>query len=137
MSEDLISNNFVDNINRTVIKKTLWFSKAVLSLTIIYAIADLLNWYNPFVLSMKMDNLSNTEYFNYRILPVVDIILLSSSIISWSYCVKANKFINLSFEKNDADLFNKAYQYFYRSSKLIFTVTFLAIAGLTTRLFLK
>ena len=45
MSDDLISNNFVDNVNRIVIKKTFNFSKAVLTLTIVYSILELTNWY--------------------------------------------------------------------------------------------
>jgi len=137
MSEDLISNNFADNINRRVIEKTFRLSKVILIFTIIYAIEELLAWYTVIVKSVNLTNLSFPDFYDLRIMPVIDSLLLITSIISWSYCVKANRLIHLSFENNDADLFNKAYQFFYRSAKLIFASFFLATLTIGIRLLLK
>ena len=137
MTEDLLSNNFVDNINRTVIEKAFRLSKFVLVLTIIYAIEELLAWYSIIARSINMSNLSFFELYDLRISPVIFILLLISSVISWSLCVKANRLIHLSFENNDTDLFNKGYQSFYRSAKLVCASFLIAIITVGARLLLK
>jgi hypothetical protein len=137
MSEDLISNNFVDNINRTIIKKAFKLSKVVLVLTIIYAIEELWAWYSIIARSINLTDLTFFELYDLRISPVIFILLLMNSVISWSFCVKANRLIHLSFENADADLFNKAYRFFYRSAKLVFASFSIAIITIGIRLFLK
>ena len=137
MSEDLISNNFVDNINRTIIKRTIRVSKAVLILTILYAIAELVVWYTLIARSINFTDLSRADFYDLRITPVIAVLLLTSSIISWLYCVKANKLTYLSFENNDADLFNKAYLFFYRSARLIFASFALATLSVSIRILLN
>ncbi len=137
MSEDLISNNFVDNVNRIVIKKTFNFSKAVLTLTIVYSILELTNWYIAISDTIGKIISSYSVFFNYRIIPVIAVILLSMGIVSWGYCVKANKLIELSFQKNDANLFNKGYELFYKSARLIFASFSLAIVSVVIRLLLN
>jgi len=137
MSEDLISNNFIDNVNKTIIKKTFVLSKVVLIFTIVYAVLELLNWY--FVLSILpgTSHLTTVTFVGYRVIPVIHVILLGGSIFSWSYCAKANKMINLSFEKNDADCFNTGYRFFYKSVIVTLFLFLLAIVGVCIMLLLR
>lgn len=45
MSEDLISDNFVDNVDKILIRRVLLAIKISLVLFILYAILQLLQWY--------------------------------------------------------------------------------------------
>src|SRR5882724_2042803 len=102
MNEDLISNNFGDSINKAIIKKTFTLSRVVLAFTIIYSSLELLSWYFTLSILAGTNLVTAAAYFSYRITPMIHVILLSMSVISSSYVVKANKMIDLSFEKNDA-----------------------------------
>jgi hypothetical protein len=137
MGEDLISNNFVDNVNKTVIKKTFFLTKVLLNLTLVYTIIDLLNWYiaisNSFTYAIRY----NSTYYAVRIHPIVAVIILSLGIIGSSFVVKANRLICLSFEKNEADLFNSGYEYYNRAAKLSLVSFCVAIASAAIRLLLK
>jgi len=109
----------------------------VLAFTIIYSSLELLSWY--FTLSILADTnlVTAAAYFSYRITPMIHVILLSMSVISSSYVVKANKMIDLSFEKNDADFLILHTSFFYKSVRLTLLSFFIAIVAVGTRLLLN
>ena len=74
-------------------------------ITIVYSILELTNWYIAISDTIGKIISSYSVFFNYRIIPVIAVILLSMGIVSWGYCVKANKLIELSFQKNDVKHF--------------------------------
>ncbi len=137
MPEDLISNNFVENVNRTVIKKTFILTKSILALVIIYSTLELLEWYifisKSFGRIFKYPHI----FYEYRIHPVIAVILISLSITSWSYIVKVNKTIANSFEKADAELFNFGYRFYYKAARLTLVSACLAVLSICTRFLLK
>ena len=137
MQEDLISNNFVENVNRSVVKKTLIITKSILTLIIIYSALELLNWY--IAVSNTIGHVFKYPYtfYEYRIHPVIAVILLTISITSWSYVVKANKTITASLEKADADIFNAGYQFYFKSARLTLVSVCISILSVCTRLLLK
>ena len=57
MSNDLISNNFVENVEKDLIKKTLGLTKLVLNMAIIYSILDI-------YLSLQFDNSNRLAFFH-------------------------------------------------------------------------
>jgi hypothetical protein len=137
MPEDLISNNFVDNVNRSVIKKTFTITKSILILVIIYAVLELLYWY--IAVSNSIGHVFKYAYifYEYRILPIIAFINLSIGITSWSYIVKANKTIASAFEKADADFFNAGYQFYFKSARLTLVSVCISVLSICTRLLLK
>ncbi|GAB2806998.1 hypothetical protein [Ferruginibacter profundus] len=137
MTEDLITSNFVDNINRLTIKKTFWLAKFILILVIVYTIVDLIDWYIAIVNSWGRTFKYNSTFYEYRILPVVAVILLAMGVIGAVWHIKANKLIDQSFEKADADLFNLGYQFYYQSAKLSLVAFCISIASIIIRLLLK
>ncbi len=137
MNEDLISNNFVDNTNKVTVKKTFVLTRAVLYLSMVYAMVDLLNWYVAITSSLKYELRSDAVFYTFRIQPLVAVIILSCSIISASYIVKGNKMIDLAFDNSDADFFNSGYTYFYKAARISMIAVCIAIISVGTRLLLK
>ena len=137
MQEDLISNNFVENVNKNIVKKTLWLAKSVLNLSIVYAILDLLEWYIAVSNSWGHTFKYNSTFFEYRIHPVIAVIILGMAIVANTWHVKASDLINQSYDKADADLFNTGYTFFYKAAKLSLVAFCISIATISIRLLLK
>ena len=137
MGKDLISNNFVDNVNKAVIKKTFWLTKFILNLMIAYTVLDLIDWYIAISRSLGYDFKYMSTFFRYRIHPVIAIIILGMSIVSSYWHIKANEFIDQSFEQADADLFNTGYKFYYQAAKLSLVAFCVSIATIIIRLILK
>ena len=137
MSEDLISNNFVDNADRATINKTFSLAKSIFNLVIVYTILDLIDWYITVTNSWGRTFRLNSSFYEYRIHPVVSVILLAIGIIGASWHIKANKLVGLSFEKADADTFNAAYQFNYKAARLSVVSVCISIASIGIRLLLK
>lgn len=137
MTEDLLSNNFADTVNRAVIKKTLGLNKNVLNLIIIYSILDILDWYIAISRSVYYHLDKASVFFEYRIHPIIALVLLALSIVSAAFFVRANKMIDESFEASDATLFNDGYGLYLRASRLNLVSICISVITICTRLLLK
>jgi hypothetical protein len=137
MAEDLISNHFVDNINKVVIKKTFRLTKLILNLVIVYTILDLIDWYIAISKSLGYDLIHVSTFFRYRIHPVIAVVILGISIVCHYWYIKANEFIDKSFEQSDAELFNTGYKYYYQAARLALVSFGISIASISIRLLLK
>ncbi len=132
MSEDLISNNFVDTIDKRVIKKYLLVLKILLSLAVIYSCLELAQWY--FFLDKKLPgNIRFVDFYNYRILPYVGLALLILNVISWLFYFRGNKLLYKAFENNEALSLNEGYKDFYRSALITITAFIIGICNLVIR----
>jgi hypothetical protein len=137
MNDDLISNNFADNINKSLVKKGLAFTKTLLNLVIIYSILNLLDWYLFVSRSMRYHLVSFNDYYSYRIHPVVAVIVLSMGIVTSMFHVKANRLILLSFEKEDAELFNAGCLFSVQAMRLSIISFIVSLISVATRIFIK
>jgi hypothetical protein len=136
MSEDLISDNFVENIDRAIIKRNILLSKTALILGSLYTLINILSWYSEL---LKLHTLPKGRllFFFYTIAPVVEVILFSISIYGYLVILKANKLIEASIEKTEADLFNYGYKYFCRASILSITIIIVSISMVFIRFVLQ
>lgn len=118
MNEDLISNAFVDNLNRAIVKRNVILSKIALLLSIVYAVSHLFGWY----LLLKKTDWELIEdakmIFTFIITPVIDLIMLSLSIYGYFLILKAYRYINASCDRSDPVLMSKGFSYFYKANIL-------------------
>ncbi len=137
MSKDLLSGNFTEGIDRKLIKKILVLAKAVMSLSIIYTVIELFNWYTVIERTVGLNLQTALLFFTYRIYPFVLLVLFVLNIFAYSFNVKSMSLIDESVEENDADLFNQGFTLGFRAFKLSLISVCIAIASALTRLILK
>ena len=136
MNEDLISNHFIDSINKTLIKRNIRLISVLFILTTIYALFNLLDWY--IVLSKaEFTRITPRIIFLYRIHPIISVVISVISIIGYFLILNGNRSIAMSFEKNEADLFNRGYQLFYRAGVLSVVSFGIAIISIMIRIIFK
>jgi large-conductance mechanosensitive channel len=118
MNEDLISNSFVDNLNRAIVKRNINLSKIALLLSTVYAVLHLFGWY----LLLKKTDWELIEdaklIFTFIISPVIDFIMVTLNIYGFFLVLKAYRAINSSFDKTDPVLMSRGFAYFYRANIL-------------------
>jgi hypothetical protein len=121
LSEDLISNDFTGNINKQIIRCNIKLQLIILILFSTYIVLGFAEWY-PAI--SKANSLPQTtlNFYNYKIRPVIALILLPLNITIWFFYLKGHKLILQSFEKDDAGFFNKGYS-------LLFKVSILNVIG--------
>lgn len=123
MSEDLLSDNFADNINRAIVRRNFMITKLLLILGILWALLMLLDWYR-FLNARDGGAIEGTYLiYNYIILPISDVIALSLNIYGYFLTVKAFRFFESSLDNSDGKLMSDGFRYFY-TSNLLFAVTF-------------
>ncbi len=136
MSEDFISNNFVDRIDRKLIKRYIKVLNALLILIIAYSFLQLLEWF--FFLKNKIVPDANlAEKYNYYIAPFILMSVILGSIISWVYTLNGNKIINNSFQNNDATLLNDGYKDCYRGGLISILLYAISIIEYVIAFFLE
>jgi hypothetical protein len=136
MDEDLISDNFSDSVDKTMVRKVIVVIKILLILSIVYSCLELLEWY-PYLFKNISGNLNYEAIFNYRIVPYILLLTLLLNIISLVFYLKGNKLIVLSFVHNEPELFNLGYGNCYKSG-LITAIDFaIGIMIILLRLILK
>ena len=138
MNEDLLANNFVDNVDKLLLKKTFLLSKLILIIVMAYAVIEIVSWY--FIISSyPLDHvfISPLNFYTFRIQPLVAITILTMSIIAWLYFIRAGKLVGLSFEKADADIFNAGYLLYNKALRFVALSFITGIIALSLRLFLK
>ncbi|MBS1512629.1 MAG: hypothetical protein JST86_17420 [Bacteroidetes bacterium] len=137
MSEDLISSNFAENIEQSLISKNLILVKAAGYLVVIYAILNILDWYVAVEKSFAYELRTPHSFYTYRIQPFVSVALTVMGVFIIVYIKKGNALIKNSFEEKDADIFNQGYVYFGKSSALNVIAHVIGILSICIRLFLK
>jgi hypothetical protein len=125
MNEDLITNSFTDNVSKAVVKRNLALSRIALVLSIVYSLTVLLDWYSLLKSSSLNGEASITFY--YRVMLIIDIILLAIDTYGFILIIKAYRFINNSLEKSDPGLMTMGFKYFYTSNILLIISFVIAI----------
>jgi hypothetical protein len=117
MIEDLISNNFVDNVDKSIIRKVILVVKILISLSIVYTILELVEWY-PYLSKNISANFNFSDFYNYRIVPWILLLNIMLNIISLFFYLKGNKLMYSSLQHNDPDLLNEGFRNCYISGLL-------------------
>ena len=135
MNEDLISNDFVDNVDRAIVKRNVILSKIALSLSILYILVRLFDWYIIFK-ELDISLIKGASLiFAYKIMPIIDFVILIFNIYGYLLILKAYKSINVSLDKSEAFLLNLGFKYFYRANIIvIFSFSISIIASITNHL---
>lgn len=118
MNEDLISNAFVDNLNRTVVKRNVSLSKVALVLSAVYTLSHFFGWF----LILKKTNWEHIEgykkVFTFIISPAIDLVMFTLSIYGYFLVLSAYRSINAACDRSDPDLMSKGFAYFYKANIL-------------------
>jgi hypothetical protein len=117
MDEDLIAGNFADNINKRVIQRNIKLLRVSLVFLSIYSLLTAIQWYTMIVKSITFTQTSLVIIL-YRIAPAVFLITTILTLYTWVLYMKGNRLILLSFEKDNADLFNEGYYAFSKAAIL-------------------
>ena len=136
MNNDLISGNFTDNIDKSIIKQTHKLFKIIFLLFLAYSIFDLCDWYMLITGKGSIHETSLT-FFSYRIRPIIALIVLIGNLLIIQFYINANKLISISFEAENSDNFNKGYAFFYKAAWLALVLNALSVISVIIRLFLK
>ncbi|MFN8252622.1 MAG: hypothetical protein U0V75_12155 [Ferruginibacter sp.] len=137
MSNDLLAGDFIAGVNRKLIKKILVLTKAVLSLSVVYALIEIANWYLALEKIFANPLETNRQIFYFRIQPLVFILLFGLNIFAFSLNVKSLDQIDESIEHNDPDIFNEGFSLGYKAVRLMLISVCIAIATALTSLLLK
>lgn len=108
MSEDLISGNFSDNINKRLVNRQI---RLVFIMVISFIILTLLNftdWYLYIRYTQPPEKTLFTIY-EYKVYPVVIVIDAALAALSLNSFLKSQKMILQSVQNDNTDLFNKGY----------------------------
>ncbi len=136
MSEDLISNDFTVNINKQIIRRNIKLQLTILILFSTYIVLDFTEWY-PAISKASSLPQTTLNLYNYKIRPIIALMLLPLNIIIWFFYLKGHKLILQSFEKDDAGFFNKGYSFLFKVSILNATGYSVFILSSIIRLVLK
>lgn len=130
MNEDLISNAFVDNLDRSIVKRNVVLSKVALLLSTVYAVSHLFIWYSIFK-KIDWELITGAKMiYTFFITPIIDLVIFSISIYGYFLILKAYKSINSSCNKADPSLMSKGFAYFYKAN--ILSVILISISIIVT-----
>ncbi len=137
MSEDLISNNFVDNVNSTIIKRNFIISKLLLVLCICWSLIVLIDWY-LILQGGNADMIHGTNMvYTYVILPISDIVVIGLSVYAYILIVKAYRCIEGSLEQSNGSLMSEGFTHFYTSNILTVISYIISILTMIMNFFFK
>lgn len=137
MNHDLISGDFIAGVNRKLIKKILVLTRAVLSLSVVYALIEIANWYVALEKTFGTVLESPAQIFFFRVQPLLFILLFGLNVFAYSLNVKSLDHIDDAVEQNDAALFNEGFAFGYKSVRLMLLSVCIAIGAALISLLLK
>jgi hypothetical protein len=115
MQEDQITNSFIESVNRTIVRRNVLLAKTALVLWIFYTLSILWDVYDY----LTTEPQGQIMIYYYRVLPIIDVVLLAVNTYGYILIVKGYRSINASFERSDPSLLGVGFKYFYRSNILL------------------
>ena len=135
MNEDLITNSFIDHVDKTIIQKVVTTIRIGLFLYIVYGFFHLLQWY-PFLKS-SLPSVNRPIYFyDYRILPVISLLNLILAITTWFLNLRATKMVYVAIEDIIPEKLNQGYKLLYKSALLALLTIVVGTIGLVIKFIL-
>lgn len=136
MNSDLLQDHFSDNIDSNVIKRTFLIIRVGMILVIIYSLFLTLDWY--LVLTRYYAGRTKIVFdYRYQVQPLIALILISVSTLSWHYHLKATRLILRSLDEREVKFFNEGYRFTYKATLLSLISIITAIISVAFRLLLK
>lgn len=108
MSEDLISGNFPDNINKGLVNRQIRLVFILLISFIILTFLNFTDWYLYIRYTQPPEKTLYTIY-EYKIYPVIIVIDAALAALALNKYLKGQKLILQSLQNDNTDLFNKGY----------------------------
>jgi hypothetical protein len=136
MNEDLITNNFIDSVDRRLLKKILTLAKVVITLNIIYSILLLIDWYLFINKSIGHSFKTFEGLYAYRIQPLIAVFVIFISTAGWIFNIKSVALLKKSVDNSDGEIFNEALRLSYRVTKLVLFSFSISILNAALRLVL-
>lgn len=135
MNNDLISGNFADGIDKSIIRKVHKIFKIIFLLFLAYTIFDIFDW---FMLLSKIETKIETPqtFFYYRVRPILSLIVVLGNLLIIQFYINANNSMSKSFEEDDNSHFNRGYVFFYRAAFVTLVVAVLSVLSMVIRLLL-
>ena len=137
MSVDLLSYNFIENIDTVLIRRVINGIKVFLFLSVIYSLVELWQWYFYLQQEKLPAAIKKIDFYNYRIFPAVLFVIVITRMFGWIFYLKGNRLIYASFQNKEAELFNEGYKICYKSVLIMCISFIIIIANLLIRLFLR
>lgn len=128
MDEDLIKDTFIISINKQKIKRNITVIKIVLIVLSIYILFAIYVWVTVFSSLPKQFKPDGLQILKIIINPFVLLSGVILNILSGFFVLRGNLLINQAISQNDALVFNKGYNYFYRSSILALILSAITLA---------
>lgn len=137
MSEDLITNPFIENINLTLIRRNQIIVKALLSICSLYCMLDIVNWF--FILRSTEENFAGEFLYTYtlRIRPTISVIVLLTNLCSFFFNSRGNDLIAMAIHKENPELFNDGYRFFFRANVFFLFSFCIAAISVAIRIVLR
>ncbi len=132
----MIHDFFTVSINTRKIKKVLFILKANLLIISIFSLLSAIDIYWLVSKSNLIQNKATSFFFNFRLWPVISVIVLSLDIVGYFMVIKFSSLILTSIEDTNPEAFNKGYDYFYKATLIAFVSYLITLLSLSTRLFL-
>lgn len=127
MDEDLIKDTFIISINKQKIKRNIAVIKIILVVLSIYILFAIYVWATVFSSLPKQFKPDALQILKIFINPFVLFSGIILNTLSGVFVLKGNLLINQAISQNDASVFNKGYNYFYRSSMLTLILSAVAL----------
>lgn len=108
MSEDLISGNFPDNINKRLVNRQVRLAFMLLVSFVIFTLLNFTDWYFCIRNAHLLEKTLFTT-FEYKIYPVIIVIDAALAALAFNSYLKGQKLILQSLQNDNTELFNKGY----------------------------
>jgi hypothetical protein len=122
---DLLSNNFTEEINIPIIQKNLRLQKLALGGVALSVSLSSIYWITIYR-RQEVDDASQLAWF-FKIYPAISVLTNALSFNNYLLVVKSHTLINTSLKKRDAALFNQGYVSFYKSGVLSIIILIISI----------
>lgn len=135
MSNDLISGNFSDSVNKKLLNRQINLLFILIILFILFTVLNFSDWY---LFLRNKPQVKNTLLvtFEYKIYPVIIVIDAALAALSFNSYLKGQKLILQSFETDNTEYFNKGYSLLNESLLLNITGYTIFVVSTAYRIFL-
>lgn len=137
MNEDLISNNFSNNVNTDLIKRNIRLLMIIITLFSLYALFNLYEYWTLIFSKPYPRHLTRSTFYGLKIAPWIYLMSVIIAFFVWINYTKGHRLILVSFETDNVDVFNKGYAFINRASIANIIGYAMLILGMIVRYFLN
>lgn len=135
MEKDILSLFVINDSTKQLIKKNLKLTFILIIVSIVYSIFDLYDWFSHLAALSPVSRNSQHYFYNYKMRPIIAVIVLSLGVIGHFMRYSAYKFITSAVENNDTESLNEGFKKFYIINILILISFLISTISLFYRIF--